>query len=47
MLLLHKHREDKDLSVTINDGGVTKTPIAITGSTGAIGLTGDVTIEEI
>jgi hypothetical protein len=36
--------EDKNLSVTINDGGVTKTPIAITGSTGAIGLTGDVTI---
>jgi len=36
--------EDKDLSVTINDGGVTKTPIAITGTTGNIALTGDVTI---
>ena len=36
--------QDKNLSVTINDGGVTKTPIAITGSTGNIGLTGDVTI---
>jgi hypothetical protein len=36
--------QDKNLSVTINDGGVTKTPIAITGSTGDIGLTGDVTI---
>ena len=36
--------EDKNLSVTINNGGVTKTPIAITGSTGNIGLTGDVTI---
>jgi len=36
--------EDKDLSFTINDGGVTKTPIALTGATGAIGLTGDVTI---
>jgi hypothetical protein len=35
---------DKDLSVTINDGGVTKTPIAITGSTGNITLTGDITI---
>jgi hypothetical protein len=35
---------DKNLSVTINDNGVTKTPIAITGSTGNIGLTGDVTI---
>ena len=36
--------QDKDLSFTINDGGVTKTPIALTGATGAIGLTGDVTI---
>ena len=36
--------EDKDLSFTINDGGVTKTPLAFTGSTGAIALTGDVTI---
>jgi hypothetical protein len=36
---------DKDLSFTINDGSVTKTPIAITGSTGAVALTGDVTID--
>ena len=36
--------QDKDLSFTINDGGVTKTPITLTGLTGAIGLTGDVTI---
>ena len=36
--------QDKNLSVTINDGGVTKTPIAITGTTGNIALTGDVTI---
>jgi hypothetical protein len=36
--------QDKDLSFTINDGGVTKTPIALTGATGAIGLTGDVTV---
>jgi hypothetical protein len=36
--------EDGNLSVQINDGGVTKTPIAITGSTGNIALTGDVTI---
>jgi hypothetical protein len=36
--------EDKNLSFTINDGGVTKTPLAFTGSTGAITLTGDVTI---
>jgi hypothetical protein len=41
---------DKDLSFTINDGGVTKTPLAFTGSTGnitmtgATGITGDVTI---
>ena len=43
-------RLDKDLSFTVNDGGVTKTPIAIAGSTGNItftgttGITGDVTI---
>jgi len=36
--------EDKNLSFTINDGGTTKTPLAFTGSTGAIALTGDVTI---
>ena len=36
--------QDKDLKFTVNDGGVTKTPIALTGATGAIGLTGDVTI---
>ena len=36
--------EDKNLSFTINDGGATKTPLAFTGSTGAIALTGDVTI---
>jgi hypothetical protein len=35
---------DKDLKFTINDGGVTKTPITLTGATGAIGLTGDVTV---
>tara|TARA_B100000424_G_scaffold219419_1_gene177932 strand:+ start:477 stop:1910 length:1434 start_codon:yes stop_codon:yes gene_type:complete len=37
-------RQDKDLSFTINDGGVTKTPLAFTGSTGAITLTGNTTI---
>ena len=36
--------QDKNLSFTINDGGVTKTPLAFTGATGAIALTGDVTI---
>jgi len=42
--------QDKDLSFTVNDGGVTKTPLAFTGSTGSItmtgatGITGDVTI---
>ncbi len=36
--------EDGDLSLKVNDGGVTKTPIAITGSTGNIDLTGNVTI---
>lgn len=37
-------RQDKDLSFTINDGGVTKTPLTFTGATGAVGITGDVTI---
>ena len=43
--------QDKNLSFTINDGGVTKTPLAFTGSTGAItltgatGITGNVTID--
>ena len=36
--------QDKNLSFTINDGGVTKTPLAFTGSSGAITLTGDVSI---
>jgi hypothetical protein len=36
--------QDKDLSFTINDGGVTKTPLAFTGASGNISLTGDVTI---
>ena len=36
--------QDKDLSFTSNDGGVTKTPLAFTGASGNIALTGDVTI---
>ena len=36
--------QDKNLSFTINDGGVTKTPLAFTGSTGAVAIIGDVTI---
>jgi len=36
--------QDKDLKFTVNDGGVTKTPLTFTGATGAIGFTGDVTI---
>jgi hypothetical protein len=36
--------EDKNLSFTINDGGVTKTPLSFTGTTGNIALTGDVAI---
>ena len=35
---------NKDLSFTINDGGVTKTPLAFTGSSGDITLTGNTTI---
>ena len=37
-------RQDKDLSFTINDGGVTKTPLTFAGSTGNITLTGNTTI---
>ena len=43
-VVLAQTRQDKDLSITVNDGGVTKTPIAISGSTGDIALTGDITI---
>ena len=32
--------QDKDLSFTVNDGGVTKTPLSFQGSTGNITLTG-------
>ena len=35
---------DKDLKFTVNDGGATKTPIQLVGSTGGITLTGDVSI---
>ena len=36
--------QDKNLSFTINDGGVTKTPLAFTGTSGDITLTGNTTI---
>ena len=36
--------QDKDLKFTINDGGVTKTPLQLTGADGGIDITGDVTI---
>ena len=36
--------EDKDLSFTINDGGVTKTPLKFTGTTGAVTIVGNVDI---
>jgi len=35
---------DKDLKFTVNDGGVTKTPLQLTGADGGIDITGDVTI---
>lgn len=41
---LAQTREDKNLSFTINDGGVTKTPLSFTGTTGNIEITGDVSI---
>jgi len=37
-------RQDKDLSFTINDGGVTKTPLSFAGATGNITITGNTTI---
>jgi hypothetical protein len=37
-------RQDKNLAFTINDGGSTVTPLTFTGSTGAIGMVGNVTI---
>jgi hypothetical protein len=36
--------QDKDLKFTVNDGGSTKTPLQLVGSTGGITLTGDVSI---
>ena len=36
--------QDKDLKFTINDGGVTKTALQLTGADGGIDITGDVTI---
>jgi len=36
--------QDKDLKFTVNDGGVTKTPLTLTGADGGIDLTGDLTI---
>jgi hypothetical protein len=36
--------QDKDLKFTINDGGVTKTPLQLTGADGGVDITGDVTI---
>ena len=36
--------QDKDLSFTVNDGGVTKTPLSFEGATGNITLTGATTI---
>ncbi len=42
--IIENKAQDKDLSIKINDGSTVKTPIAITGTTGAIALTGDVTI---
>ena len=36
--------QDKDLKFTVNDGGVTKTPLQLTGADGGIDITGDVTV---
>ena len=36
--------QDKDLKFTVNDGGVTKTPLQLTGEDGGVDITGDLTI---
>ena len=36
--------QDKDIIFTVNDGGVTKTPLTLTGADGGIDMTGDLTI---
>ncbi len=36
--------QDKDIKFTVNDGGVTKTPLTLTGADGGIDMTGDLTI---
>ena len=36
--------QDKDLKFTVNDGGVTKTPLQLTGADGGVDIAGDVTI---
>ena len=36
--------QDKDLKFTVNDGGVTKTPLQLTGADGGVDIVGDVTI---
>jgi hypothetical protein len=36
--------QDKDLKFTVNDGGVTKTPLTLTGADGGVDITGDLTI---
>jgi len=36
--------EDKDLKFTVNDDGTTKTPLQLTGATGGVDITGDLTI---
>ena len=36
--------QDKDIKFTVNDGGVTKTPLQLTGADGGIDMIGDLTI---
>ena len=36
--------QDKDMKFKVNDGGVTKTPLTLTGADGGIDMTGDLTI---
>ena len=43
-VVLANESQDKNFSITLNDGGATIVPLAVTGSTGAIALTGATTI---
>ena len=42
--ILAQTTQDKDIIFTVNDGGVTKTPLQLTGADGGVDIVGDVTV---